>query len=130
VAAGTNITFKILYNSAVAMTGGQDAAGAMPVPDMTRLLEAEGVKRIIVTSDEPDKYDAGSRWGRGTEVWHRDRLDEAQRVLRDIQGVTILIHDQRCAAEKRRLRSVAGLPTPRCACSSTRPSARAAVTAA
>ncbi len=112
VAAGTNITFKILYNAAVAMTGGQAAAGAMPVPEMTRLLEAEGAKRIIVTSDEPDKYDAGALWGRGTEVWHRDRLDEAQRLLRDIPGVTILIHDQRCAAEKRRLRKRGRLENP------------------
>ena len=106
------MTFKILYNSAVAMTGGQDAAGAVPVPELTRQLDAEGVKRILVLTDEPDKYSRDARWAPGVEVWHRDRLDEAQRVLRDAPGVTALIYDQRCAAEKRRLRKRGKLPDP------------------
>jgi indolepyruvate ferredoxin oxidoreductase len=112
VASSANITYKILYNSAVAMTGGQDAAGAMPVPELTRSLHAEGVKRIVVMTDEPDKYGKDVRWAPGVEVWHRDRLDEAQRVLRDVPGVTALIYDQRCAAEKRRLRKRGRLPDP------------------
>jgi indolepyruvate ferredoxin oxidoreductase len=112
VAAGTRVTFKILYNSAVAMTGGQDAAGAVPVPDLTRLLEAEGVGRILVLTDEPGKYPKNARWAPGVEVWHRDRLDEAQRILREAPGVTALIYDQRCAAEKRRLRKRGKLPDP------------------
>jgi indolepyruvate ferredoxin oxidoreductase len=94
------------------MTGGQDAAGAMPVPELTRMLQAEGVKKILVVTDEPDKYGSGVAWAPGVEVWHRDRLDEAQRVLRDVAGVTALIYDQRCAAEKRRLRKRGKLPDP------------------
>jgi indolepyruvate ferredoxin oxidoreductase len=112
IAASVNVTYKILYNSTVAMTGGQDAAGAIPVDSMTRWLDAEGVKRTIVVTDEPDKYPPETRWAPGVEVWHRDRLDEAQRVLRDIPGVTALIYDQRCAAEKRRLRKRGKLPDP------------------
>jgi len=111
VAAGTTITFKILYNAAVAMTGGQDAAGAVPVPELTRQLEAEGVRRIIVLTDEPGRY-RGARWAAGVEVWPRERLEEAQRRLREVPGVTALIYDQRCAAETRRLRKRGRLPEP------------------
>ncbi|HTY56678.1 MAG TPA: indolepyruvate ferredoxin oxidoreductase family protein [Candidatus Binataceae bacterium] len=112
VAAGTNVTFKILYNSAVAMTGGQDAAGALTVPDLTRLLEAEGVRSIMVLSEQPEVYPGEARWAKDVRIWHRDRLGEAQRLLRDTRGVTALIYDQRCAAEKRRLRKRGRLAEP------------------
>ena len=112
VAAGTHITFKILYNSAVAMTGGQDAAGALSVPDLTRLLEAEGVSSIMVLAEQPHAYPKQAHWAKSVRVWHRDRLDEAQRILRETPGVTVLIYDQRCAAEKRRLRKRGRLAEP------------------
>jgi indolepyruvate ferredoxin oxidoreductase len=110
VAAGVNITYKILYNQVVAMTGAQDAEGALQVPELTRKLHAEGVGRIIVCAEEPDRYGRGAKFAPGTTVWHRDRLDEAQLLLRDTPGVTVLIYDQQCAAEARRLRKRGQLP--------------------
>ena len=104
VAAGVNVTFKILYNKAVAMTGGQDVTGLMDVPAMTRALEAEGVTKIVVCAEDPKRYGRRARWAEGVEVLGRDHLDEVQRRLVDVAGTTIIIYDQQCAAEARRLR--------------------------
>ena len=104
VAAGVNITYKLLYNSAVAMTGGQHVDAALPVPALARKLIAEGVSRIIICADDPVRYDNGGEISPQVSLWHRDRVEEAQRLLRDISGVTVLIYDQYCAAESRRLR--------------------------
>lgn len=112
IAAGTNITYKILYNGTVAMTGGQDAAGITSVPDLTRLLEAEGAARVAVVTDDPDKYPHDARFAPGTEVVHRDELDRVQRDLRAVAGTTILIYDQGCAAELRRARKRGTIDTP------------------
>jgi indolepyruvate ferredoxin oxidoreductase len=101
VAAGSTITFKILYNAAVAMTGGQDAAGLRSVPEITQMLTAEGVKKITITTDDPAKY-RGVDLPDIVDVVHRDQILEAQEKLRVVDGVTVHIHDQQCAAEKRR----------------------------
>ncbi len=111
VAAEANMTFKILYNAAVAMTGGQDAAGAMPVPRLASWLLAEGVSRVIVTTEDTDRY-RGIRMPSGVDVWDRSRIVEAQEELRAESGVTVLVHDQQCAAEKRRDRKRGKAPDP------------------
>ena len=102
LAAGVNITYKILFNGAVAMTGGQPVDGQIDVPSITRELEAEGVRRILVVSDEPGATRASI--AEGTTVHHRDQLDALQRELRDVPGVTVIVYDQTCATEKRRRR--------------------------
>ncbi|WP_336204330.1 indolepyruvate ferredoxin oxidoreductase family protein [Nonomuraea sp. LPB2021202275-12-8] len=111
VAAGVPITYKLLYNDAVAMTGGQRAEGRLDVPALTRALAVEGVRRIIVTTPEPETY-RGVRLAEIATVRHRDDLAEAERELAELDGVTVLIHDDRCAAEERRLRKRGKLPTP------------------
>ncbi len=112
VSAGTNITYKILYNGTVAMTGGQDAAGGLSVPALTRELEAEGVKRIVVVAADPDQYGDDAWFAPDTKILHRDKLDQVQRELREIGGTTVLIFDQGCAAELRRGRKRGRIEQP------------------
>ncbi|MGZ4620538.1 MAG: indolepyruvate ferredoxin oxidoreductase family protein [Blastococcus sp.] len=103
VAARSNITYKLLHNGAVAMTGGQQAVGKMAVPEIVAELLAEGVSRVVVTTEDLDRYKRVRLPG-GVEVRHRDRLLETQEELAKIEGVTVLIHDQECATELRRKR--------------------------
>ncbi len=112
VAAHVNITYKILYNDAVAMTGGQGMDGPLDPAMITRQVYAEGAKRIVVVSDEPEKYPGDTEWAPGVKVEHRDRLDAVQRGLREVEGVTVLLYDQTCAAEKRRRRKRGTYPDP------------------
>jgi len=111
VAAKVNITYKILYNDAVAMTGGQPVDGPISPALIARQVAAEGVGKIVVVSDEPDKYPAGY-FAAGIEIHHRDELDRVQRQLRDTPGCTVLLYDQTCAAEKRRRRKRGKYPDP------------------
>jgi indolepyruvate ferredoxin oxidoreductase len=112
VAAGATVTFKILYNDAVAMTGGQRVEGLPSVPRMTRQLAAEGVGRIAVVTDDPDRYDATDSFAGDVTVHHRDALEEVQRTLAKTPGVSALVYDQTCAAEKRRRRKAGRYPDP------------------
>ncbi len=107
VAAGVNMTFKILYNGVVAMTGGQDPTGQVAIPELCGTLLLEGVQKIIIIADDMARYKWSARlWKipRSVKVWDRSRLDEAQVVLSKVNGVTVLVYDQACANEMRRLR--------------------------
>jgi indolepyruvate ferredoxin oxidoreductase len=106
IAAGVNITYKILYNDAVAMTGGQPVDGTLTVPQIVAQMTAEGARKVVIVTDEPDKYDdlKTTPTMAGVEVHHRDHLDWVQRQLREVPGCTVLIYDQTCASEKRRRR--------------------------
>jgi len=111
VAAKVNITYKILYNDAVAMTGGQPVDGPISPAEIAQMCAAEGVKKIAVVTDEPDKYPSGY-FASGVTINHRDELDAIQRTLRGTEGCTILLYDQTCAAEKRRRRKRGKYPDP------------------
>jgi len=112
VAAKVNMTYKVLFNDAVAMTGGQALDGGLTVPIVTRQLAAEGVYPIVVVTDEPGKYPLGTEFPAGAKVRHRDELDSVQRELRELAGVTAIVYDQTCAAEKRRRRKRGRFPDP------------------
>ena len=112
VAAKVTMTYKILFNDAVAMTGGQTHDGPLDPASISRQVAAEGVKPIIVVTDEPEKYPAGAGWAPGVTIRHRDELDAVQRELREAPGVSALIYDQTCASEKRRRRKRNEYPDP------------------
>ncbi|MFQ5348289.1 MAG: indolepyruvate ferredoxin oxidoreductase family protein, partial [Rhodothalassiaceae bacterium] len=112
VAAGINMTYKILYNDAVAMTGGQPVDGTLTVDQIARQVRAEGVERIAVLSDEPEKYHRQADFPDGTTIHHRDELLAVEKELQQVPGVSVLIYDQACAAEKRRKRKRGLYPDP------------------
>ena len=112
VATGTPVTYKILFNDAVAMTGGQPTEGHLTVDKIAAQVRAEGVERIALVTDEPDKYPKAMQWPSGLTTHHRDDLDAVQRELATVPGVSVLIYDQTCAAEKRRRRKRGEFPDP------------------
>ncbi|WP_417671751.1 indolepyruvate ferredoxin oxidoreductase family protein [Roseibium sp.] len=112
VAANVPITYKVLFNDAVAMTGGQSVDGQLTVPQLTRQLEAEGVRRIEVLSETPDLYGGWSDLAPGTRVSHRDELMNVQKDLQNFGGVSVIVYDQTCATEKRRRRKRGLMPDP------------------
>src|SRR5499426_4176142 len=112
ITAGVNITYKILFNDAVAMTGGQANDGGLTVGQIARQVAAEGAKKVVVVTDEPWKYPRSEEWPKGLTIHHRDDLMAVQTELAKVHGVTVLIYDQTCAAEKRRRRKRGKFPDP------------------
>jgi len=112
IAANSNITYKILFNDAVAMTGGQANDGGLTVPQVAQQVAAAGANRVVVVTDEPKKYASEVVWPQGLTIHHRDDLNTVQKELAEIPGVTVLIYDQTCAAEKRRRRKRHTFPDP------------------
>ena len=112
IGSGVNMTYKILYNDAVAMTGGQAHDGGLTVDRIARQVAAEGVRQLVLVTDDPYKYPAGTQWPAGLTIRPREELDAVQRELAEIPGVTALIFDQTCAAEKRRRRKRGSCPDP------------------
>ena len=112
VASGANMTYKILFNDAVAMTGGQHVDGNLTVPQITRQVSAEGAKRVVVVTDEPWKYGPDAGFSEGVEVFHRDDYDRVQKNIRSVKGVSVIVYDQTCGSEKRRRRKRGEFPDP------------------
>ena len=112
IAAKVNITYKILYNDAVAMTGGQPVDGTLTVPDIAHQVRSEGVQTIVVLSDDIEKWSDKSIFPSGVEFYDRAELDAQQKRLREVPGTTVIIYDQTCAAEKRRRRKRGKMPDP------------------
>lgn len=112
VASGVNVTYKILFNDAVAMTGGQPMDGPLTPTAISQQAYAEGAKKIAVVTDEPEKYPPNTEWAPGVSIHHRDDYDQVQREFREIEGTSVIIYDQTCAAEKRRRRKRGEFPDP------------------
>ncbi|MGD9812723.1 MAG: thiamine pyrophosphate-dependent enzyme, partial [Sphingobium sp.] len=111
LAARMTMTYKILFNDAVAMTGGQTHDGTLTAQRITQMVRGEGVQRIAVVADDPDKYPDHKDFAEGVTIHHRDDLDAVQRELREVPGVSVLVYDQVCAASKRRRKK--GMAAPK-----------------
>jgi len=112
VASKVTVTFKILFNDAVAMTGGQPMDGPLTPVAIAQQVHGEGVVKVAIVTDEPDKYPTDTSWPPGTEIHHRDDYDQVQREFRELTGTSVIIYDQTCAAEKRRRRKRGEFPDP------------------